>query len=85
VGQKCIIVTEEDYKQAMVLSRIILEGKFELKGDAIPLAYKAQAWFANHIQAMRAPLEYPPLQKAEEPKPQAEEVKDKPKKVRRKT
>ena len=83
MGQKCIIVTEEDYKQAMVLSRIILEGKFELKGDAIPLAHKAQAWLANHMQAMRAPLEYPPLQKQEEPK-LAEEIKDKPKKVRRK-
>lgn len=80
---KCIIVTEEDYKQAMILSKVLLEGKFELKGDAVPMVYKAQAWLANHLQSLRSPIDYPPLEKAKEPVPVAVEVKN-PKPSRRK-
>jgi hypothetical protein len=69
MASKCVLITEEDYKQAMILSKVMLEGKFELKGDAVPMVHKAQMWLANHLAAMRNPLDYPPLQKAAEPAP----------------
>lgn len=66
MSRKCIIVTEEDYKQAMILSKVMLEGKFELKGDAVPMVSKAQMWLANHLSSLRNPIDYNELQKVEE-------------------
>jgi hypothetical protein len=38
---------------------MLLEGKYELKGDALPMMYKAQSWFVNHLNALKNPAHLP--------------------------
>lgn len=73
MSQRYITVTEEDYKQAIILSRMLLEGKYELKGDALPVMYKAQAWFVNHLNALKNPGVLPEPQKQTSIEPTAVE------------
>ena len=50
---KTIQVDELDQKQAMVIAKLFSEARFDIKGEAIPVAANAAAWLNQLIDRIR--------------------------------
>ena len=50
---KQIEVTDADAKQAVIVYKLLQEAKFEIKGDAIPMASEAQRWVADIAKRLK--------------------------------
>jgi hypothetical protein len=50
---KYIEVTEKDLQQVKVLANLIAQAEFDLKGDAIPMAYKSILWVVELGQRLQ--------------------------------
>lgn len=50
---KHVEVLEQDIRNAVVLSKLIAEARFDIKGDALPLAASSLIWLSQLIERLK--------------------------------
>lgn len=83
---KKIIVNENDLKQIQMLTKIIAEGKYEIKGDAVLMVAQNLRWLAELADRIKRAEEDKPVEPLiqESPNSPTKRIEKKPKPASRK-